>query len=58
MDLSLDLPWSLDALTRLLQLAAFSLSTIKSWSGFAGDICLRTSKCSATFADYYAISIA
>jgi hypothetical protein len=44
-------------LTRLLQLAALSLSTIKSWSGFAGDVCFRTSKCSAMFVDYYAICI-
>ena len=34
-------------LTGLLQLAAFSFRTIKSWSRFAGDFRSPTSKCSA-----------
>jgi len=38
---------SLQALTGLLQLAAFSFRTIKSWSRFAGDFRSPTSKCSA-----------
>ena len=34
----------------LLQLAAFSFRTIKSWSRFAGDFRSPTSKCSAKIA--------
>jgi hypothetical protein len=34
-------------LTGLLQLAVFFFRAIKYWSGFAGDFCSATSKCSA-----------
>jgi hypothetical protein len=41
------IPLADKCLTGLLQLAAFSFRTIKSWSDFAGDFRSPTSKCSA-----------
>jgi transposase len=45
-------------LTGLLQLAAFFFRTIKYWSGFAGNFCSASSKCSANDLDLYRFYIA
>jgi ABC-type nitrate/sulfonate/bicarbonate transport system permease component len=50
-------PW-VRALTGLLQLAAFFFRTIKYWSGFAGNFCSASSKCSANDLDLYRFYIA